>query len=196
MKSLFTLSILSMLTLGSIAQSQKIDIYEVIKLLAPDSAEKLPLGNWNTLPKNNEAFKWEQIDCNVIKSSCSLSGQVELLPNKHFEGSEEGINCLLSLTGTKEGYKSFHIETGWNVQYVGDMKNPLKLLFDKNSYKATFYKKCDKPSLSYSYVIFKFEMPGKKPIWLRFGTWTDMKENTRTYFIGYLSLKSVDISCN
>lgn len=181
----------------SLAQISKIDIYDAIKLLTPDSSEKTQMRNWNTLPKSNSAFQWEQFDCGVRTTGCYQSGQVELLPSEHFEGSEEGINCSLSLDGTKEGYKSFHIETGWNVQYAGDMKNPFKLLFDKKAYKATFYKKCDKPSalLPYSYVIYKFEIPGKKPIWLKFGTWTDMKENTRTYFEGYLSLKSVD-TCN
>lgn len=198
MKILFFLLILSTLTYKSLTQTSKIDIYDAIRLLTPDSVEKVQTGNWNTLPKDNEAFKWEQMDCGVIKNGCYLRGQVELLPNKHFAGSEEGIACLLYLTGTKEGYQYFEMETGWNVEYTGDRKNPLQLLFDKKAYKAAFYKKCDNPSASlpYSFVIYKFEIPGKKPIWLQFGSWTDMKGNTRTYFRGYFSLKAVNASCN
>lgn len=174
------LSLLAMVSIAIMAnaQTKSIELYDLIKLFAPDSAGT---GDYVLL----QSYTDKQHHVNILINGKPVKPDDDLLLDK--------ISWTANLNPKK---------TIYSLQAIGfqlaENANPATALFGKAPVQATFLKQCinkeDKKMLT---VFNKIKMTGKKPIWIRietsasYGPYMPMLDITC-----YTNVKDVKMICN
>ncbi len=157
------------------AQNSTIELFDLVKLLAPDSLSTGNTGTWNLSDLPHNALKWESKTPVVKEGKHSLRAVAQIaIYGKAF--SCEGKNPCpykLLLEGNQNGYTQFSIDHALSRTFHPEQS--IKYLFNQALKFRLLNKLIDSAGIQvYQYEI---KMPGKKPIWVMIGTINSAKAN-------------------
>lgn len=193
MKQLSTLILFLTITFYVSAQTKPVELFEIIKSLAPDSTESTPLPSWahTSRPANPVQFT-AMPEMNKVTKKFLLNKDASIsIDGKTFScgGNANGCTWTVSLEGNGTSYSQISIspDLSQEVPY----QTTIEYLFGKNKYKAKLLKKCDDTSDMASYEI---KIPGKKPFWIQ-SSMSGGTEGAAIYINCYFDRKELNIEC-
>ncbi|MBL0356468.1 MAG: hypothetical protein IPP72_06035 [Chitinophagaceae bacterium] len=152
------------------AQSSRIELLDLVKILSPDSTAVSNVVNWPVAASKGSAVKWKNLTPQKQGANYVKTGTAAVVLNgKAVECS--GVNsdaapCKwgVSLSGTKNGYTSFTVAAD-NLHIESDI-DMIGYFFGKNKLKATPIEK-DTESVLFWMYKYKLQLAGKKEIWMK-----------------------------
>ncbi|MBE7172372.1 MAG: hypothetical protein INR73_17425 [Williamsia sp.] len=140
------------------AQQKKVELYDLIRSLLPDSAQASDEVSWANV-KNNTFVKWPNAKpkLNSLKKY-ALATQAEIaIKGKTFPAAE---GWDVELEGNAAGYSKLTINPKEMIE--ASFETTLEYLFGKKPYKYKLFKGCDLP-LGAAYEV---NIIGKKAVWI------------------------------
>lgn len=193
MKQLSILLASFMVTLLVSAQTKPVELFDIIKSLAPDSTESSLLPSWTSASRQANPIQFTaKPEMNKVTKKFLLNKDANVsISGKTFScgGNANGCNWAISLEGNSTGYSQLSIspDLSQDVSY----QTTIEYLFGKNKYKAKLLKKCDDTSDMTSYEI---KIPGKKPFWIQ-SYMSGGTEGAAIYINCYFDRKELNIEC-
>lgn len=193
MKTISSLFLLISIALLANGQAKKVELFEIIKSLAPDSLEAgvIPLWAHAARPANPLILKGNP-EMNKVTKKYLLTQEVTIAINgKTFVcgGNTNSCNWSVSLEGNSTSYSQLSIspDLSQDVSY----QTTIEYLFGKNKYKAKLLKKCDDTSDMATYEI---KIPGKKTFWIQ-SYMSGGTEGSAIYINCYFDRKELNPDC-
>lgn len=173
MKKLMTAFIaLTLLALNAKGQTKNVELYDLLRMFAPDSASSLTTNNWKTGAGADSPVKWK--NSNPIQQGKQMvkSGDVNMLINgkpskcivlNGMEGETKPCKWSITLSGQHNGYDTW--AAGTFDFDEGDHTRLIENLFGKKLLKATLVKKDEMGASMWNY-LYEIKMPGKRKFYL------------------------------
>lgn len=156
-KTTLLLSLLSIAYLAN-AQTKSVELYDLVKMFAPDSAKVASVNDWKTGATVNSPVKWE--------TASPQKNPIGYIKNGNFKLSFNGksiANSDISLSGkTLGGYSEIQLGTT-SPSENGTPSYLLEKLFGSKKFSAKLIRTEEGANPTYYYEL---KMPGKKTIWL------------------------------
>lgn len=141
------------------AQNKKVELYELIKSLLPDSTQAAPEVSWNNLKKIPYA-KWSKPKQNNTPKEYYLPATIGVTINgKSYPPSNSGY-WDVNLKGSATGYTSISLSSPETSQWLDTQ---IERLFGKNQFSSVPLKNCQYQNGG---VFYEVKISGKKPFWL------------------------------
>lgn len=186
----FTCLLLSILLLPSLfAQQKSIEMFDLFKMLSPDSLDKGNAVNWNNLNNNENKVYWNAKTPVTTDGKFSQKGGVVIsLYNNTFSCASNIGPCLFKVfaEGDAKGYNRFSIDHTPSETFKPEQK--ISFLFNQHL-KYRLIKKI-KDGDGISLYTYELKFAGKKPIWLAYGCVYTPKGNG-IYLKAYLNEKDL-----
>jgi|GEM_PF-6196217 len=151
------------------AQSSRIELLDLVKMLSPDSAAASNVVSWQAAAAKGVPVKWKNLTPKKEGTNYVKAGTAAVVLNgKTVECS--GVNSAapckwgVSLSGTKNGYTSFAVAAD-NLHIENDI-DMIGHFFGKNKLKVTLIEK-DTESIMFWTYKYKLQLAGKKEIWMK-----------------------------
>lgn len=153
--------ICAMLVMGAFmlsAQTKPAELYDIINLLAPDSASATSVGDWKTGSISTGLIKWENATPRKTAIEYIKNGSAKM----SFAGTK-AQHCEISVSGkTLSGFTEVQLST--NAPMINDEPSYiLEKLLGKKNYKAKLIKTEEGAFPTYNYEL---KMPGRKTVWI------------------------------
>lgn len=185
MKKLILSILLSGITIMVVAQSNKTNMYDFIKMLLYDSTGFENVGDWQLSENKKFPVTWKD-DRVIMSDDTSINfyrrGIADIvLNNRSFKQAGQPVKWNIMLKGARSGYSSFsmlsspsnEIQSKWSVDS----------LFGNKPFKAKLLKSCDtKPLIGYYY--YEVKIPKKDIVYLKI-SWLTVNGNTALRIDGY-----------
>jgi hypothetical protein len=185
MKKLILSILLSGITIMVVAQSNKTNMYDFIKMLLYDSTGFENVGDWQLSENKKFPVTWKD-DRVIMSDDTSINfyrrGIADIvLNNRSFKQAGQPVKWNIMLKGARSGYSSFsmlsspsnEIQSKWSVDS----------LFGNKPFKAKLLKSCDtKPLMGYYY--YEVKIPKKDIVYLKI-SWLTVNGNTALRIDGY-----------
>ncbi len=185
MKKLILSIFLSGVTIMVVAQSNKTNMYDFIKMLLYDSTGFENVGDWGIGENKKFPVTWK--DDRVIMSDDTsinfyrrgIAGIV--LNNRSLKQAGQPVKWNIMLKGARSGYSSFSMLSSPSNEIRP--KCSVDSLFGNKPFTAKLLKSCDtKPLIGYYY--YEVKIPKKDILYLKI-SWLTMNGNTALRIDGY-----------
>jgi hypothetical protein len=185
MKKLILSILLSGITIMVVAQSNKTNMYDFIKMLLYDSTGFENVGDWQLSENKKFPVTWKD-DRVIMSDDTSINfyrrGIADIvLNNRSFKQAGQPVKWNIMLKGARSGYSSFsmlsspsnEIQSKWSVDS----------LFGNKPFKAKLLKSCDTKPLT-GYYYYEVKIPKKDIVYLKI-SWLTVNGNTALRIDGY-----------
>ena len=178
MKKLLLLIVLCAGTLGAVAQSTKIELYDLIKKLLTDSTGDDNVGDWAVGSPKKFPVKWKDDRIEMSEDTAInffRTGTADItIKGKSFAQAGQPIKWNLMLKGPRAGYTSFSIVTsplssGMQARYTLDS------VFGKKPFTAKLLKTCETKSIA-GYFFYELKLPKKDMAYVKL-SWVSVNGN-------------------
>lgn len=178
--------LLAFISINAAAQSQKTELYDLVKKLLYDSTGYETVGDWAVGKPTKFPVKWKE-DRIIMSDDTAINfyrmGTADItIKGKSFtHAMNQPAKWNIMLKGPRMGYSSFSIistpSKGLSVKYTIDS------LFGKKSFKATLLKSCDSKTVA-GYYYYEVKLPKKDLAFIKF-SWLSVNGNTAIRIDGY-----------
>jgi hypothetical protein len=169
MRHIFSACLLSLLYVSSFSQSKPIELYDLVKALAPDSTSSVLNISWNNAALRSMPVNWQGTQPTESDKKYSLRGTVAVsLYGKTFscDGTNNPCTFKINMIGNQSGYQSFLMDHGISKNI--NPEQSINYLFNQSLKFRVYQKIADTGNATlYAYEI---KMPAKRPIWLMYAT--------------------------
>ena len=160
------------------AQSTKIELYELIKKLVPDSTGYENVGDWAVDQSKKFPVKWKN-DRIEMSDDTSINffrlGTVDIsLKGQSFMQAGQPVKWNIMLKGPRAGYTSFSIISSPSTSLLP--KYTLDSVFGKKQFTAKLLRSCDAKTLT-GYYYYELKIPKKDIAYLKL-SWISVNGNT------------------
>jgi hypothetical protein len=178
MNKLILYILFSCSAITSSAQSTKIELYDLIKKLIPDSSAYESIGEWAVGEPKKFPVKW-QTDNIIMSDDTSINfyrrGTADITIRAHsFMQAGQPVKWNMMLKGPRMGYTSFSIISS----PANDMqpKYNIDSIFGKKPFAAKLLKKCDDKTFA-GYYYYELKLPKKDIAFIKV-SWVSVNGNT------------------
>ena len=185
MRTFFFLLFLLLFSKAAVAQTQKVELYDLLKKLVADSTGYESVGDWAVGKAQKYPVKW-RADRLEMSNDTSINffrqGTADITLNgKGYSNAGKPLTWQVLLKGPRMGYASFSIASAGNAALPP--KPTLDSLLGKRPYKAALLKSCDNDPLT-GFYYYSLKLPKKDLVYLRVG-WITVNGVTALRFDGY-----------
>ncbi|HPH86584.1 MAG TPA: hypothetical protein PLC48_14035, partial [Ferruginibacter sp.] len=169
MRHIFSACLLSVLCMTSVGQSKTIELYDLVKALAPDSTSTSQSIPWNNAALRLLPVTWQGTQPIESDKKYSLRGAVSVsLYGKTFscDGTNNPCTYKINMIGNQSGYQSFLMDHGISKNI--NPEQSINYLFNQ-ALKFRVYQKIVDTGMATLYA-YEIKMPAKRPIWLMYAT--------------------------
>lgn len=197
MKKLLIVVIIAIGSTTVNAQTQKVELYDLIKKLIPDSTGYENVGDWSVGHPKKFPVKWKADKIEMSNDTAInffRAGTVDITINgKSFMQQGQPVKWNIMLKGPRMGYGSYSIVSSPPSSEMHP-KQTLDSLFGKKAFTAKLLKSCDGKLAGYHY--YEVKIPKKDLCYIRL-SWITLSGNTALRIDGYdnFSKYAVKLNC-
>ena len=166
-------------SLSATAQTNKIELYDLVKSFIPDSTGYENVGDWAVGSPKTFNVKWDE-DALKMSDDTSINffrkGSAYVTINgKIFSYDHKPLNWSVWLQGPRMGYTSFSISSFRMTEGI-KARSTIDSIFGKKPFTAKLLKSCD-ANFSKGYYFYELKLP-KKDIAYLLLNWVAMNDKT------------------
>lgn len=179
MKKLVLIPALLCIVITATAQSQKTELYSLIKKFVYDSTGYSNVGDWAVGAPKTFPVKWKE-DRIIMSEDTAINfyrmGTADIsIKGKTFKQSiSQPVTWNVMLKGPRMGYTSFSIISSPSKEFA--TKYTIDSLFGTQPFKAKLLKSCDSNNMS-GYYYYQVKLPKKDVFFMKF-SWLSLNGNT------------------
>jgi hypothetical protein len=179
MKKFILFTMIACCGFTAVAQSPKIELYDLIKKLLTDSTGYENVGEWPVSEPKKIPIKWKE-DRVIMSEDTSInfyrSGTVNISINgKTFMQAGQPVKWNIMLKGPRMGYTNFSIISSPPSNSVHPKYTP-DSLFGKKPFTAKLIRSCDTKSYA-GYYYYELKLPKKDIAYLKI-SWITVNDNS------------------
>lgn len=197
MKNFFLCVLIICSTSTLTAQTQKIELYDMIKKLIPDSSGYENVGDWGVGQPKQFPIKWESENL-IMSEDTSINFYRRATANisikgKTFMQSSQPVKWNFMLKGPRMGYTSYSIISSPNTEI--QPKYTIDSIFGKKPFTAKLLRKCDDKTYA-GYYYYEVKLPKKDLVYIKL-SWISLNGNTAIRLDAYDSYSkyAVKLEC-
>lgn len=174
---------------------RQIELFDLIKEFAPNSTMSHNAYDWFTGAEKNDEIDWKTngIDWDDEGSAYRRAEAVVSIKGKTLEclgETKRPCRWRIKLKGSRAGYVSYSISS---VTHQDLWVNGIENLVNTDKINYEVIEKCDN-SASFGYKLYGIEIPGKKPLWLKY-SWSCGSKGCSVILDCYTSERTIDSDC-
>jgi hypothetical protein len=178
MKKLLLYFVFAFSGIAAFSQAAKIELYDLIKKMIPDSTGYENVGDWGVDRQKKIPIKWKT-DNLVMSEDTSINfyllGTVDITINgRSFMQGTAPAKYSIMLKGPRMGYTSFSAISSPSKEF--QPKYTIDSLFGKKPFTAKLLKACDAKTLS-GYYYYEVKLPKKDIAFIKF-SWISVNGNS------------------
>ncbi len=179
------------------AQTQKIELYDMIKKLIPDSSGYENVGDWSVGSPKQFPVKWESENL-TMSDDTSINFYRRATANisikaKTFMQAGQPVKWNFMLKGPRMGYTSYSIISSPSNEM--QPKYTIDSIFGKKPFTAKLLRKCDDKTFA-GYYFYQVKLPKKDLVYIKL-SWISINGNTAIRLDAYDSYSkyAVKLDC-
>lgn len=179
MKKLLLIPAILCIATAASAQSNKTELYDLIKKLAFDSTGYSNVGDWGIALSKGFPVKWKEnrvimSDDTAINFYMSGTANVSIRGKAFMQAPNVPVKWSFMLKGPRMGYTNFSMVSSPSKEF--GVKYTIDSLFGNKPYKAKLLKSCDSKTMN-GYYYYEVKLPKKDVLFIKF-SWLSLNGNT------------------